>query len=232
MSHGIIFLIAGIAMICVGMGLRNIAGFFPISLGIAFLGVGVSFVTGSPRYFFKRRDGRLSLLSYLLFWPYHLLNWISLAGWRLMSKEAAFDEIVPGLFLGSRLGGSDGLRLQQRGVVSVLDLTCEFSEERCLRQAPAYLCIPLLDRSRPTGAELEQGIAFIRERIKAGPVYVHCAMGHGRSATFVIGYLLAAGIEKDLDRAIDRVRSMRPRIKLHPGQLEVLKERTHERGNL
>src|ERR1051325_9058665 len=224
MNPGIVFLIAGILLVVTGATLPWAAGFLVVSLGIAYLGIGICYVTGSPRWFFKRAGGRLSPLSFLIFWPYHLLNWISLQTLRLVVKEPAFDEIVPGLYLGRRLWLADCARLEQSGAVSVLDLTCELGEATPLRRSGKYLCIPVLDRSRPTRAEFDQGIRFIRERLQAGPVYVHCAMGHGRSAIFVIGYLVSAGIERDLERAIEHVRGQRPRVKLHVEQLRLLQE--------
>ena len=223
MNPGIIFLIAGALLIGTGATLPRVAAFFVVSLGIAYLGVGICYVSGSPRWFFKRADGRLSPLSFVMFWPYHLLNWISLTTLRLVSQEPAFDEIIPGLYLGRRLCAADCARLPGGGTVSVLDLTCELSEAAALRRGN-YLCIPVLDRLRPTRAEFEAGIQFIRERRQAGPVYMHCALGHGRSATFVVGYLVTAGIETNCERAIERVQSKRPPVRLHPEQLQLLQE--------
>jgi protein-tyrosine phosphatase len=63
---------------------------------------------------------------------------------------------------------------------------------------------------------------FIGKRLEAGPVYVHCAQGHGRSATFAAAWLLAAGSAKDARDAVEKLRSKRPLVRLTVGQFGAL----------
>ncbi|HWI56674.1 MAG TPA: dual specificity protein phosphatase family protein, partial [Bacillota bacterium] len=88
----------------------------------------------------------------------------------------------------------------------------------------AYFCIPMLDGSAPSPVELAVGIDFIRERLRSGPVYVHCALGHGRSPTFVIGYLLACRKMASVREALAYVQSKRPGVRLRAEQLQALQE--------
>jgi hypothetical protein len=110
--------------------------------------------------------------SYFLFWPYHLLNWTTFSIFRWITRETPFDEVAPGLFVGGRLLSGDEARFKERGILSVLDLTAEFSEVHFLRSSASYLCIPLLDRSDPTMGELNVGVDFIIQRLSSGPVYM------------------------------------------------------------
>ena len=186
------------------------------------LAVVASYAGLGPRLFLKR-EGRLHLLSRLLFWPYLLPNRLV---WEVLRRRAGEEpcvEVMPGLWLGRRLTGREA-----RPFRAVLDLTCEFSEPEALRRAPAYLCVPVLDGCAPTRAALETALEFIA-RHREAEVYVHCAMGHGRSATVVIAHLLATGAETDVSAAERRLAALRPRVRLRRGQRRLL-DRLQARG--
>ena len=191
-----------------------------VSLGL----IGLGFLCLGPRVLLKRPAGDLHPVSYLLHWPYHALNALALLLARRSSRAA--DEITPGVFLGRRLTAFDRSLVKQLGFVGVLDLTCEFSEYPALRALPHYRCIPLLDTTAPTDEELREGVEFIRKARREGPVLVHCALGHGRSAAFVVAYLLAEGVAADLPHALDLIRQPRPGIALSGAQAAALEEWT------
>lgn len=222
-KYAVIFLVLG-GVCLVGMGVvgdwvgRVVCG----SAGVAFVGVGVGYGKVGPTIFLKRGDGRLPLWSYLIFWPYHLLNWVGLGIFRLSGGENAFDEIVPGLYLGSRLTARDGEKLCALGVQSVLDLTSELAEVKVLRTLPGYRCLPLLDTRAPSEEQLEGALGWLRERRAVGPVYVHCALGHGRSATVVAAYLLQTGHVKSVEDAVQHIVAQRPKIGLSASQRRLL----------
>lgn len=189
---------------------------------LGFFGVALAQWLREPRLLLKRRDGRLRLWSWLLFWPYHLLSHASWALYRLAPGEPRFHEILPGLFLGCRLRQREAAQLVTQKPWSVLDLTSEFSEPASFRDGAAYLCLPLLDHTAPSVAQLAQGSAFIAERLPAGPVYVHCAVGHGRSATFIAAYLLARGLATTPEHAAALLRAKRPGVRLNASQRAAL----------
>ena len=187
------------------------------------LAVVASYAGLGPRLFLKR-EGRLHLLSRLLFWPYLLPNWLV---WEVLRRRAGEEpcvEVMPGLWLGRRLTGREA-----RPFRAVLDLTCEFSEPEALRRAPAYLCVPVLDGCAPSRIALETALEFIARHHREAEVYVHCAMGHGRSATVVIAHLLATGAEADVSAAERRLAALRPRVRLRRRQRRLL-ERLQARG--
>ena len=84
---------------------------------------------------------------------------------------------------------------------------------RFLRTLP-YLNVPVLDLTPPTSGELQAVCRFIDGRIGAGPIYLHCALGYGRSAVAAAAYLLYAGHAATVTEAVETVRRARPKVVL------------------
>jgi hypothetical protein len=193
-------------------------------ISLAGLGVGLAYWLNAPRLLLKRADGRLGVWSWLLFWPYHLLSHLSLALHRASATEAPFHEIIPGLFLGCRLRPKEALELDPQGVAAVLDLTSEFAECATLRRSGRYRCRPLLDHTAPSRQQLQDAVAFITEHLVHPPVYVHCAVGHGRSATVVAAFLLGQGSAASPQDAVARLKAIRPGVRLNAAQMNRLRD--------
>lgn len=69
----------------------------------------------------------------------------------------------------------------------MLDVTCELPLQLA---PPAYLNLAVWDTHAPTPAQIDQGVQWAMQQRAAGrPILVHCAHGHGRSAT-VLGAIL------------------------------------------
>ncbi len=224
MKYAVVFVAFGLACAFYAfaaqfLALRLVAG----SCAVAFTGVGLAYGFIGPRAFLKKPDGRLSPLSYALYWPYHLLNGLTLLGFRRSGREKPFDQIAENVYLGCRLGERDKQAIAALGIASVLDLTCEFGETPALR-ALRYCCIPVLDTRAPSLAQLVSGAEWIHEKVAHGPVYVHCALGHGRSALFVAAHLLLSGKAQTAQEAISEIKAHRPGVGLHKEQVAVLDE--------
>jgi len=232
MKLGWLFLLAGVSLlILVGSSSWSALNYALGFGGGGLLLVGLAYLRGWPGILGKRRGGQLMFSSYILFWPYHLLNWTTFAFFRWISREPPFHEVAPGLFVGARLLPADAARFRSLGIASALDLTAEFAETRFVRAMPGYLCIPLLDRSVPTMDELDYGVSFLTQRLAVGPVYVHCALGHGRSAVFAAAYLLKQGLAKTPQAAVAQLREKRAGIRPSQPQVAVLNQFINERGN-
>lgn len=197
-----------------------------INTGLAFGGVGLAYAFIGPRAFGKHPDGRLPLWSHAIFWPYFALNTFSLWLFHRAQRENAFDEIAPNLWLGCRLWTSDAKHFAQP-IQSTLDLTSEFGEASFLR-SQSYRCLPLLDTTAPTLEQLRVGVHWIETQRENGPVYVHCALGHGRSGLFVLAWLLHTRRAASMETGLEQLRAVRPGVGLHPGQLQVLREFVQE----
>lgn len=228
MKYAIVFILFGLACAFYSAIPHVLAvRLITTSFAVAFSGVGLAFAFIGQRAFLKKPNGQLSFLSYILYWPYHLLNWFSLLIFRRCGRENAYDKIVENVYLGCRLSQSDKHDIEKLGIKSVLDLTCEFSELLSLRQL-SYCCIPILDTRAPSLVELKAGAEWIKEKTSKGPVYIHCALGHGRSATFVAAYLLLSGTARTPQEAIDKIKVLRPKVSLRPEQFALLEKMTTE----
>ena len=194
------------------------------NIGIAFIGVGVAFWSKTPAIFMKARNGSLAPLSYLIFWPYLVLNYLFLILYRRLSRENPIDEIIPGLYVGRQLVKADQGIFNQRDIRAVVDVTSEWGEAGFIRRQCAYVCLPVLDTCAPTRQQLQDAVAWIAEHLAHGGVFVHCAAGHGRSATIVAAYLLHSQKVIGVQEAVEFIRNKRPKISLGEGQLAVLQE--------
>lgn len=181
-------------------------------LAVAYGGVG-------PKLLGKRPDGGRWWWARLLFAPYLLLTRFSFVLYKLLGRHAAVCEVVPNLFLGRRLTAGEAERVAG---AAVLDLAAEFSEARPLRRPDLYLSMPVLDATAPSGEQFTFAVRWIADHLPHRPVYVHCALGHGRSASVVIAYLLHSGRVKDVRDGLRLVRQLRPGVGLSVSQRKAL----------
>jgi protein-tyrosine phosphatase len=100
----------------------------------------------------------------------------------------------------------------------LLDLAAEFTEIRPLRKLAGYRSMPVLDATAPTEQELRSAVEWVAATAAEGPVYIHCALGHGRSACVVIAYLLSRGVVGTVVDGVMLLRSMRAGVRLHSSQ--------------
>jgi hypothetical protein len=194
-----------------------------LACALATLGLAMAYALRSPRLLGKRADGSLAPLAWLVYWPYLLLNFSSLWSFRRLSREEPISEIVPGLYLGARLFRGDRAAFEQRAIAATLDLTAEFPEVSYAR-AGSYLCVPLLDTFPPTRDQLVLAAEWLERRTAEAPVFVHCALGHGRSAGVVAAHLLHVGHAATVGEALALVSERRPGVGLNGGQACALED--------
>jgi protein-tyrosine phosphatase len=166
-----------------------------------------------PRIFAKRADGSLSPLRVALLLPYFL---VARAVWGVlrMTREPQFHEIRPGLYLGRR----PLERELPRDVRAVVDLTAEFTADR--RPGVEYLCAPALDGGVPEEQAMRDLLRALRKL--DGPVYVHCAAGHARSAAVVSAMLVLEGRATGIDEAERVLKGIRPGVGMTASQRELV----------
>jgi hypothetical protein len=162
---------------------------------------------------FGKAGGRVPALRLLLFAPY-LAGQAAVSAW-YHRRMARWSGVAPGVHLGRRLGVEEAEVAVRSGVRAVLDLTAETSETAPLRRL-RYACVPLLDLTLPTPAQLDLAVAFIRAARTRGAVYVHCKLGYARGATVVAAYLLADGLAASPEAAVACVAAARPGVVLGP----------------
>ncbi len=232
MRHAAIFTIAklGLAYLAssADSALVRVALFWCV---ISTAGLAIAYALRKPSVFFKRRNGTIPFVGYVLYWPYFLMSYLSLWLFRRFSDEGPISEIISGVYLGCRLFPSDRALFESKGIASTLDLTAEFSELTFARGQPGYKCLPLLDTDAPSLEQLRDAMSWIEGRITQGPVFVHCALGHGRSATIVAAFLLKSGRASSAEEAVAEVAKHRPKIGLGPKQHAALEHYAEDAGS-
>lgn len=181
------------------------------NIALSFMGIAFGFAFFGSKIFPRTKHKNHSFLSYLIYWPYHCLSLFSLWIFCRIKDENIFDEIIPGLYLGRKLWKYEMKKLPQN--IAVLNVTAEFNNISC----DNYECIPILDNTAPTLEELQYGISWIAKQNT--PVYVHCAVGHSRSTTFVVAYLLYKEMFKDVESAVTFVQEKRQSA--HPKECQM-----------
>lgn len=163
----------------------------------------------------KRVDGSHAAWAWTIHGPYFLFTKAVVSVARL-SREPAMNEVSPGLFVGRYLRQSE---LDAR-FEWVVDLTAELVEPRDVRSRRGYRCVPTLDASAPPVRALEQLVEELVD--EEGPILIHCAQGHGRSAAVAAALVIRRGLEPDVPSAERRLRASRPGIRMKPPQLHAI----------
>ena len=170
----------------------------------------------------KRPDGQRSWAFWFLFAPYLVLSRVLFDLTVIFSRERPFAVAAPNLAFGRRLTEREARRSD---FASVLDLAAEFIEVRTFRQLSGYHSLPVFDTTAPTPEQLRFAVEWLRDAVARGPVYVHCALGHGRSACVILAYLLATGVVATVAEGMKLRREKRPNVKLHASQRDALRRR-------
>ncbi|MCA9495018.1 MAG: dual specificity protein phosphatase family protein [Myxococcales bacterium] len=197
--------------------LRLFAAWIALSFSLAAWG----YASAGAGVLGKRPDGELPAWSFLIHGPFLLLGLVSMRLFHLRGKERPWDEVAPGLWLGRRPMRSDRTAFSQLGAISVVDLCAELPASRALTGTERYLALPVLDAEAPTTEQLERGVAWLDAELERGPVYVHCALGHSRSATIVAAWRMRHA-PIDIDEAEGELRARRTNVWFTPAQRSAL----------
>lgn len=176
--------------------------------------VAAAYARGAPSLFGKRDDGSLPAWRRALLLPYHAIVVLVCQLQRSFSREPAWHAVADGVYLGRfpRKSESPG------EVTLVVDLTAELP--RRAEGSFAYVLVPTLDGCSPPVEELDRLARLVAAH--DGVAYVHCAAGHGRSATVVAAALALRGSHGSLDEVIAHLRAVRPGVFLNGVQRGVL----------
>jgi protein-tyrosine phosphatase len=214
-KYVLFFALLGVYLTALGVGLGRF-GWLLLWPGGSYLVLAAAYAGLGPGVCGKRPDGRLAWWAVLPLFHYLLLTWAVWHLQRLLSREPACNEVVPGLWVGRR----PLARELPPGTDLVVDLTAEFPEPRGVVVGRSYVCLPTLDALAPP-------LAPMRELVKKvaawpGTALVHCAAGHGRSAAVVAAVLLARGLAASPKEAQQLVRKARPGVSLNRPQRRLL----------
>jgi protein-tyrosine phosphatase len=101
----------------------------------------------------------------------------------------------------------------------VVDLTAEWERARGLGAVP-HLQLPTLDGMAPEPGAFQRLVEALADDPR--PTYVHCAAGHGRSAALVAALLVRRGVDEGPERALARLKALRPKVFLTRAQRRLL----------
>jgi protein-tyrosine phosphatase len=187
-----------------------------IALGI----VAIAYFKAGPVVFHKT-EGKLPWSTRFVLAPCLLGQYLSLLYYR--SQCRSWDKVTPQIWIGGKLGRRSANKALCLGVVSVLDLSAEFSEATPFRKIN-YRNIPVVDLTAPTQAQLVEMSKFIGNHSRNGAVYVHCKIGYSRSAAAVAAYLIMSGKVKTAEEAFAKIRRVRPSVVIRPEVHSALSE--------
>ena len=175
----------------------------------------VVYLFDAPRAFGKRADGTLPLYAWLVWWPVFVFQWIGHELARSVTSEPVANEVAPGVWVGRRPRRHE----LPAGIAIVVDLCAEMPAAAGVRDGREYVTVPTLDARTPLPGEL---VAIV-DRVQAagGPAFIHCAFGHGRSATVAAAVLVRRGLYT-LDTVEAAMKAVRPRIGLNRRQRAAL----------
>jgi len=132
-----------------------------------------------------------------------------------------FDWILPeqlGACVNPYVSQSAVAELQTKRITMLVNLHERPDPPDILAQLQAQtIHLPVPDSNAPTQAQLDDGVAAIRNALHEGKrVAVHCGAGLGRSGTLIAAFLVSQGAAPD--DAMAQVRTARP------GSIETLEQ--------
>lgn len=82
-------------------------------------------------------------------------------------------------------------------------MACTCGARTCLKLYAAALRL----HAAPNAAQIQQGVEWVaKELVEGRPCYIHCAHGHGRSATVLAAVLIATGQASTAEEAVGLMR--------------------------
>ena len=223
MKYALVFAPLGIYLCLLGGALGG-AAWLLVWVGLSFLLVGGAYLGLGPGVFGKRPKGDLSFWAIGLLLPYLAMIWLVWHLLRWLTTEPCCNEVAPGIWVGRR-----PLAWELPPEVDlVVDLMAELPASYAVRNGRTYICLPTLDATAPD----EDAFRRLVERLAdwPGKVYIHCASGHGRSATLAAALLIARGCSETAAQAEEFLRRGRPGIRLKRGQRKLVQKLAESRA--
>ena len=162
--------------------------------------------------FQKRGNGRHSLGSRLLLWPYRAGAWLNARWWTRSAASVALGD-------GRVWLGRVPLPWERdhRRFAQIVDLTAELALHHGGARSIAWL-----DLVEPSPNQLRHAARAVEEAAGRGPVLVCCALGFSRSAAVAAVWLGAYGPRLSVDDAVQVIRDARPQVVLKPAWIAAI----------
>lgn len=226
MKIAIYYFLGAILALC--LGIVSPSFYFTILfiwISAALVAVAMAYLLQKPKMFRKSHQGRLPLISKMLFYPYFFGAQVYNGYARKRDTVPAIQQINDNLFLACRLFPSDLMHLKKMGVSAIIDATAEFDALHVSVDSSeiSYLNVPILDHQWPQAMEVKAAIYWIENQIRRDKkVVVHCALGRGRSVLLLAAYLLSKSPDKNPDEILQGIAQTRPTANLNQHQYHAL----------
>jgi protein-tyrosine phosphatase len=184
---------------------------------VVLVAVAIVYLAHAPGAFGKRPGGTIAWWAWLVWAPIfgymRLLHELA----RSLTDEPVGNEVAPGVWVGRRPRRGE----LPAGIAIVVDLCAELPAAPGVAAGRRYLAIPTLDATAPSPGEIVRAVDAVLAA--PGAAFIHCAFGHGRSATVAAAVLVRRG-DATLDSVERTLRAARPRIGLNAHQRRALAE--------
>ena len=157
-----------------------------------------------------------SIVVRVVLLPFLVVGAVALYVARWFDREGLLNPVVPGLFIGRLPFPSELPELRAAGIEAVLNLCWEFPRLSGLDADSAIEMVrsPILDGSPPSDRQFQAAVQRVEQwRAEGRPVLIHCAQGHGRTATITAAILIRLGLASDVDEALSLIVAARPLAK-------------------
>jgi hypothetical protein len=184
-------------------------------LAVCFMGLAIIYAlraAGEPVEDISRQPG-WSLVIRMTLLPYFAIGGLALYLARAFDREGLLNCVAPGLFIGRLPFPFERGQLRAAGIKAVLNLCWEFPRGSRLdgETDPEAVHLPILDGSAPTDWQFREAVEWVgRWRAQGRSILIHCAQGHGRTATIAAAVLVQLGLAADLEQALAAIRAVRP----------------------
>lgn len=229
MKYAIQFgLLAVVALLAAVFGVTALAGqVILIWVAVAFTVVAVAYGLRRPRLLMKRDDGSQPVIAWIVLWPYFLLARLSFLLYRVLNRDkAAVAEVLPGVWFARRLTTRE-MRESDVTWSAVLDLTAELP--RVASNGAVYRALPMLDGVVPSETQIRDAVEWIDEQAQRGNVLVHCALGHGRTGSVVVAWLLLRGHVPDVKAGVAHLLARRGTFEMSKAQVSFVERLAADR---
>lgn len=138
-------------------------------------------------------------------------------------KILEYSYITDGIYIGTNQCCQTHFDEQLRKEGIEADISLEEDRVDAPFGVQFYMWIPIKNHTAPTHEQFDFGVSVLEKLVEMKKkAYVHCQNGHGRAPTMLAAYLVKTG--KNVDEAIDLIKTKRPTIHLEKVQKESLVE--------
>jgi len=145
--------------------------------------------------------------------PYFAFGGITLYIARWFDREGLLNPVAPDLHIGRLPFPFEHAKVRAAGIDAVLNLCWEFPRLSGTDREPGIETahVPILDGSPPSDQQIREAVQQVAQwRAEGRCVLIHCAQGHGRTATVTAAMLLQRGLAQDVEEALAMIRAVRP----------------------